>query len=95
MTLTPLLARVWHTSHEAFVEELCLVYAHDLHVAGHVENLRGRRNRCGPYLVKVMGDDLHIGISSVDCRLENGYLLVGEPRPAQAAYELLRLAGEH
>ena len=80
---------------QAVVEELGLVDAYYVDIAGQQQDA-GRRVEWGRgYGVVVVADDLFVTIACIDGWLEDFHLLLGKLGTAQTANQLFGLAGEH
>ena len=80
---------------DAFVEELGLVDADDLHVRFDLEHAGRRLDGSAGNAVGVVGDDVQVRIPLVHGGLESGDLLLGELGALEPADEFLRLSREH
>ena len=81
--------------HKRHVVELGLVYSHHLDFRTDVQHLFRILHGMARDLVKIMGDHVILGISCVNCRLEDLDPEVGELGSPDPADQLFCLAGEH
>ena len=77
---------------ESFVEELCLVDAYHVDVAGQQEDACRRLDGGGEDGILVVADHLFFGIAGVDAWLEYLYSLARKLCPLEPADEFLGLA---
>ena len=80
---------------EAFIEKLRFIDADDLHVRRDVQHPGGRPDRRTGNGRGVMGNDIQVGVTFVDGRLENLDFLFGELGAFETTDQFLGLAGEH